>query len=80
MLGGCSRERGVPGSLEILAVSSSGMLPPPLRLMVVPSAVVNEVPPSGPPVPARDEVGSLERGQPNWFMKLGMTRWKVRPS
>ena len=33
--------------------------------MVLPAAVVKEVPPSGPPVPARGEVGSLESGQPN---------------
>ena len=28
---------------------------------------------SGPPVPARGESGSLALGQPNWFMKFGMT-------
>ena len=56
----------VPGSLEISATSSSGMLPPPSRAMVLPSGVVNEVPPSGPPVPARGDLGSLEWGQPNW--------------
>merc|ERR1711892_859072 len=51
----------VPISLEIFAVSSSGMLPPPLRVMVVPSEAVKE----GPPVPARGEVGSFESRQPN---------------
>ena len=30
-------------------------------------------------MPARDDFGSLECGQPNWSMKSGMTRWKWRP-
>jgi len=50
----------VPGSLLSLTANSSGMLPPPSRLMVLPSGVVKEVPPLGPPVPARLDLGSLE--------------------
>ncbi len=37
------------------------------------------VPGCGPPVPALLLVGSRECGQPNWFIKLGMTRWKWSP-
>ena len=70
----------VPGLFEISASNSSGMLPPPLRVTVVPSGSVKDVPGSGPPVPARGLFGSLECGQPNWHMKPLMTLWKDRPS
>jgi hypothetical protein len=45
-----------------------------LRVMVLPSEVVKEVPPSGPPVPARVEVGSLESGQPA-RVRVGVGEW-----
>ena len=38
-----------------------------------------KVPSGGPPVPERLLFASFEYGQPNWSMKLGMTRWKWRP-
>jgi hypothetical protein len=31
--------------------------------------VVKDEPGTGPPVPAREDLGSLEWGQPNWHMK-----------
>ena len=48
----------VPGSLESLAVCSSGMFPPPFRVISVPLAVVKVEFGSGPPVPARRLFGS----------------------
>ena len=63
----------VPGKLESLrsAGISSGMHPP-LRVTLSPVAKFTKVEPSsGPPVPARIELGSLELGHPNCAMKLG---------
>ena len=65
----------VPGSLEVLSMSSSGMLPPASRVMVLPSHS-NDEPPLGPPVPARGDWGSELRGHPNCSMNPSMTRWK----
>ena len=70
----------VPTSFEISPNNSSGMLPPPSRFTMVPSGSANSVFPGGPPVPAMGDWGFAEFGQPNWHMKLGITRWNVRPS
>ena len=59
---------------------SSSMLPPLERFSVAPLPRFLKVPSGGPPVPARELLGSLACGQPNWFMKPGMTRWKWTPS
>lgn len=69
----------VPGALVMRWWSfpiSSGMHPPALRLYMFPSHPLKAPPASGPPVPALGELAFLAFGQPNWFMKLGMTRWK----
>lgn len=56
--------------------NSSGIDPPALRVMTpLPGTLYCELG-AGPPVPARLLLGSLEWGHPNWFMKLGMQRWK----
>ena len=55
----------VPGSLLSLAANSSLMLPPLLRVQVSPVFRFLYVPSGGPPVPARDDLGSFESGQPN---------------
>ena len=60
----------VPGSLLVMSISSSGMFPPALRSITVPSGSVNVVPPFGPPVPASGEFGSLLFGQPNWHWQV----------
>jgi len=52
----------VPGSLEMRAVCSSLMLPPPLRVSVAPVTMFLKVPSAGPPVPAsraRWQVGAM---------------------
>ena len=59
----------VPGSLEVLSISSSGMLPPASLVMVFPLQV-KELPPGGLPVPALRDLGSLAWGQPNWSINL----------
>ena len=67
----------VPGAFDVRSMFSSLMLPPLNRFSVSPVAKFLKVVPSlGPPVPERCELGSLEKGQPNWFMKPGITRWK----
>mmetsp|Transcript_4246 Transcript_4246/g.13303 ORF Transcript_4246/g.13303 Transcript_4246/m.13303 type:complete len:200 (+) Transcript_4246:298-897(+) len=67
----------VPGMFEVLSVCSSLMLPPLNRFSCPPVfKLTNEVPSAGPPVPDRFDFGSFECGQPNWFMKPGITRWK----
>src|SRR4029078_5562488 len=55
----------VPRSLEILGFGGCSSLMRPSGLS---------------PVPARGLFGSLLCGQPNWTMKLSITRWKWRPS
>jgi hypothetical protein len=50
----------VPGSLECLAVNSSGMHPPFLVITSLFSKLVYLEPASGPPVPAIADLGSLE--------------------
>ena len=72
----------VPGSFEVLSISSSGMFPPASRVIFLPdpSRTSNTVPPSGPPVPARRDLASLAKGHPNCNMNPSMTRWKWTPS
>jgi len=65
----------VPTSFEIFwwgFPTSSGMPPSRVRVIVCPSQLWNVLPGLGPPVPERCELASLECGQPNWFMKLGI--------
>jgi len=64
----------VPGLLESFEMFSSLMLPPLERFSVPPVFKFLKVPSEGPPVPALLDFGSLAWGQPNWFMKPGMTR------
>ena len=66
----------VPLALDVLSLFSSLMLPPRLRVSVAPVLRLMNVPSFGPPVPAARDLGSLDFGQPNWFIKPGMTRWK----
>ena len=65
----------VPTSLEIFwwaCPISSGMPPSWVRVMVSPVQLLKVDRGVGPPVPARGLLGSLEWGQPNWFIKLGI--------
>merc|ERR1719498_47711 len=69
----------VPGSFEIFWVNSSGMLPP-LRTISAPVEMFLYLEfGCGPPVPALRAFGSFAYGQPNWFMKSGITGWKWIP-
>ena len=69
----------VPGAFVSREMFSSRMLPPLKRFSVSPVARFLNVPSEGPPVPAAWLFGSLAYGQPNWFMKPGITRWKWMP-
>ena len=68
-----------PTTFESFEMFSSSMLPPFERFSVPPVPRLTNVPSEGPPVPACGECGSLECGQPNWFIKPSMTRWKCNP-
>eukprot|EP00965_Chrysotila_dentata_P058716 1948201-Pleurochrysis_carterae.AAC.1 len=54
------------------------MLPPCERFSVAPVLRLTNSPSGGPPVPASLDLGSRACGQPNWFMKPGITCPQVR--
>jgi hypothetical protein len=67
----------VPGLFESLEIFSSWMLPPLVRDSISPVARFLNVPSGGPPVPEREDFGSLLWGHPNCFV-LGAGEGRVR--